>query len=99
MRGGEKSWMVKATKVFQKAEKGAILCNIVKKTLYNRYGTYKLHTQGADPPPSSRRTEGKSKLFERGNYPLLPTGRGERYSQTISNLRHAALVRRCELPL
>jgi hypothetical protein len=31
--------------------------------------------------------------------PLLPTGIGERYSQTISNLGQAALLRRCELPL
>jgi hypothetical protein len=30
--------------------------------------------------------------------PLLPTGIGERYSQTISNLGHAALLRRCETP-
>ncbi len=31
--------------------------------------------------------------------PLLPTGIGERYCETISNLGHAALLRRCELPL
>jgi hypothetical protein len=31
--------------------------------------------------------------------PLLPNGIGERYSQTTSNLEHAALLRRCELPL
>ncbi len=31
--------------------------------------------------------------------PLLPTGIGERFSQAISNLGHAALLRRCELPL
>ncbi len=31
--------------------------------------------------------------------PLLPTGIGERCSQTISNLGHTALLRRCELPL
>jgi hypothetical protein len=31
--------------------------------------------------------------------PLLPTGIGDRYCQTISNLGHAALLRRCELPL
>ncbi len=30
---------------------------------------------------------------------LLPTGIGERYSQSISNLGHAALLHRCELPL
>jgi hypothetical protein len=29
---------------------------------------------------------------------LLPTGIGERFSQTISNLGHAALLRRCGLP-
>jgi hypothetical protein len=31
--------------------------------------------------------------------PLLPTGIGERLSLTISNLGHAALLRRCEFPL
>jgi hypothetical protein len=31
--------------------------------------------------------------------PLFPTGIGEEYSQTISNLEHAELLRRCELPL
>ncbi len=31
--------------------------------------------------------------------PLLPIGISERYSQTISNLCQAALLRRCELPL
>jgi hypothetical protein len=30
--------------------------------------------------------------------PLLPTGIGERYCQTISNLGHAALLRRSETP-
>jgi hypothetical protein len=30
---------------------------------------------------------------------LLPTGIGERFSQNISNLEQAALLRRCELPL
>jgi hypothetical protein len=34
-------------------------------------------------------TAGKNHLNE--ITPLLPTGRGERYSQTISNLGHAAL--------
>ncbi len=36
---------------------------------------------------------------ERKKYPLLPTGIGEGYSQTISNLCQAVLLRRCELPL
>ncbi len=31
--------------------------------------------------------------------PLLTTGIGERYSQITSNLGHAALLRRCDLPL
>jgi hypothetical protein len=31
--------------------------------------------------------------------PLLHTGIGEQYCQTISNLGHAALLGRCELPL
>jgi hypothetical protein len=31
--------------------------------------------------------------------PLLPPGIGERYSKTISNLGHAALLRRCGLRL
>jgi hypothetical protein len=49
--------------------------------------------QGADPqpPPFLYAREGK-----RGNY---PSGIGEWFSQTISNLWHAALLRRCELPL
>jgi hypothetical protein len=34
-----------------------------------------------------------------GADPLLPTGIGERCSQTISNLGHAALLRQCELTL
>jgi hypothetical protein len=56
--------------------------------------------QGADPhPPSSTRGKtGRNHLNEEIT-PLLPTGIGERFSQTISNLGHAALLRRCELPL
>jgi hypothetical protein len=30
--------------------------------------------------------------------PILPTGIGARFSQTISNLGHAAILSRCELP-
>ncbi len=40
---------------------------------------------------------GKNRLNEEIN-PLLSTGIGERFSQTISNLGHAALLRRWELP-
>ncbi len=49
--------------------------------------------QGADPPPPLRVAEaGKNQLNE-GIIPLFPTGIGERYSQTISNLGHVALFR------
>ncbi len=56
--------------------------------------------QGADthPPSTTRGKAGRNHLYE-DITPLLPTGIGERYSQTISNLGHAALLRRCELPL
>ncbi len=55
------------------------------------------YPQGADPtpPPSSTHSEGRYKSFE----PPPPTGIGEQHSQTISNLGHAALLRRSELPL
>jgi hypothetical protein len=55
---------------------------------------------GCRPSPlSSTCRDGRLKSFERGNYPLLPTGIGGRCSQTISNLGHAALLCRCEIPL
>ena len=41
---------------------------------------------------------GKNHLNEEITH-FLPTGIGERFSQTISNLGHAALLLRCELPL
>ena len=47
---------------------------------------------GADPSPL------RNRLNEEIT-PLLPAGIGERCSQTRSNLGHAALLRRCELPL
>jgi hypothetical protein len=55
--------------------------------------------QGADPhPPSSTRGKaGRNQLKEEITH-LLPTEIGDQNSQTISNLGHAALVRRCELP-
>jgi hypothetical protein len=57
-------------------------------------------SQGADlnPPPSTRGKAGRSHLNEEIT-PFLPTGIGERFSQTISNLGYATLLRRCELPL
>jgi hypothetical protein len=48
--------------------------------------------------PSTRGKAGRNHLNEE-NTPLLPTGIGEQFSQTISNLEHAALLRRCKLPL
>ncbi len=48
--------------------------------------------QGADPPPPLH-------VATAGKNPPLPTGIGERYGQTISNLGHAALLRQCELSL
>jgi hypothetical protein len=59
--------------------------------------------QGADPSPPLPlhvpvATACENQLNEEIT-PLLPTGIGERYFQTISNLGHAALLRRRELPL
>jgi hypothetical protein len=50
------------------------------------------------PPPSTPGKAGRNPLNEKTT-PLLPAGISERFSQTISNLGHAALLRRCELPL
>jgi hypothetical protein len=57
-------------------------------------------SQSADPhpPPPLYTKAGRNNLNEEIN-PLLPTGIGEGYSQTISNLGHATLLCRCELPL
>jgi hypothetical protein len=56
-------------------------------------------TTGCRPsfPFSTRGKAGRNHLNEEIT-PLLPTGIGERFSQTISNLGHAALLRRYELP-
>jgi hypothetical protein len=48
------------------------------------------------PPPSTLVKAGRNHLNEEIT-PLLLIGIGERYSQTISNLGHVALLRRCEL--
>jgi hypothetical protein len=50
-------------------------------------------------PTSSMCSEGRRNHLNEVITPLLPTGIGERYSQTISNLEHAVLLHRCELPL
>jgi hypothetical protein len=56
--------------------------------------------QGADPQPPFlyARKAGRNNLNAEIT-PLFPTGIGERFSQTMSYLGHAALLRRCELPL
>jgi hypothetical protein len=56
-------------------------------------------SRGADPLPIPLRVAktGKNHLNE-GISLLLPTGIGERFSQIISNLGYAALLRQCELP-
>ncbi len=59
-----------------------------------------IRTQGADPPPPIPlrvAKAGRNNLNEEIT-PLLHTEIVERYSQTISNFGHAALLRRCELP-
>ncbi len=59
-------------------------------------------SQGADPPPPPLREWRQveiNHLNEEITSPPLPTRIGERYSQTISNLEHATLLRRCELLL
>ncbi len=48
------------------------------------------------PPYSTRGKAGRNNLSEEKIIPLLPTGIGERFSQAISNLGHAALLRRCK---
>jgi hypothetical protein len=56
------------------------------------------HRAPTPPPPLRVAKTGKNHLNDI-NHPLLPTGIGERFSQTISIfLGHAALLRRCELP-
>ncbi len=58
------------------------------------------NTQGAGPlPPSSTVAKAGRNYLNEEITPLLPTGIGERHSQTISNLGPAALLHRCELLL
>ncbi len=52
---------------------------------------------GSPPPTSTRGKTGRNQLNEEIT-PLLPTGIGQRFIQNISNLGHAALLRRYELP-
>jgi hypothetical protein len=57
-----------------------------------------VHRVLTSPPSLHVATAGKNHLKEEITT-LLPTGIGERYSQTKPNLGQAALLRRCELPL
>jgi hypothetical protein len=60
MRGvGRISWLVKVTIVFQKAEKGAILSNIVKKPYTTETENISYTHRMPTLPLSSRRTEGR----------------------------------------
>jgi hypothetical protein len=60
-----------------------------------------LHPQGADPhlPPTSTRGKAGRNHLTVEITPLLPSGISERFRQTLSNLGHAAHLRRCELPV
>ncbi len=58
---------------------------------------YFMHSVLTPPPLLSVAMAGRNHLNE-WNTPLFPTGIGERYSQTISNLCQAALSRRCVPP-
>jgi hypothetical protein len=62
---------------------------------------WRQHRVSTPPPPPSFSTRGQAgrNHLNAENTPLLPIGIGEQYSQTISNLGHAAVLRRCELPL
>jgi hypothetical protein len=55
---------------------------------------------GRRPPPQLSVREGRAgrNHLNEEITSLLPTRIGERYSQTISNLGHVVLLRRCELP-
>ncbi len=56
-------------------------------------------TEYPTPPLPLRVAKGGRKNVNEEFGALLPTGIGERYSQTIPNLEHAALLFRREFPL
>ncbi len=56
------------------------------------------HSVPTPPPLPLRLAKAGGKSFEPGNTPLLPTGIGERYGQTISNLGHVVIAPMCDLP-
>jgi hypothetical protein len=57
------------------------------------------HRVPTPPPLPLRVAKAGRNNFNEEITPILPTGIGDRYSQTISNLGHAAQLRRWELPL
>jgi hypothetical protein len=67
--------------------------------LYAQQGERDISTGCRPHPPSSTRGKAGRNHLNEEITPRLLTGIGERYYQTISKLGHAALLRRCELPL
>ncbi len=63
------------------------------------YGSCVLHRAPTHSPISLRVAKTVKNHLNEEITPLLSTGIGERFRQNISNLGHAALLRRCELPL
>jgi len=73
--------------------------NIFFLSIHN-FTSFVLIAHRAPTPPSSS-TQGKAgrNHLNEEIIPLLPFGKDERFSQTIPNLGHAALLHRCERPL
>ncbi len=71
-------------------------CYIISIQVFGCYATHRVPTP--TPLPLRVAKTGKNQLNEELT-PLLPTGIGERFNQTISNLGHEAFLRQCELPL
>jgi hypothetical protein len=54
---------------------------------------HRVPTPPGPPPPSLREAKARRNHLNEVSSSLIPTGIGERYSQTLSNLGHAALLR------
>ncbi len=65
----------------------------IRKTVFGGVQNHRAPTHS--PLPLRVAKTGKNNLNEEDT-PLLPTGIGERFSQPVSNLGNAALLRRCE---
>jgi hypothetical protein len=66
---------------------------------HNKFHQHLGKATGYRPPPTLPLRVAKADNLNEEITPLLPTGIGKVYSQTISNLGHEALLRRSELPL